>query len=212
MIITIGRQFGSRGSEIGRMVAQQLDLPYYDKNMIDHVADKLGFSPQYVRQVEEKPTSSFLFSMAMYSYGTPMNDGLIPAELQVSTAQAEFIMEKAQEGKGVFVGRCADYLLKNRKDVYSVFVYADMPTRVRTVMARYNLEERKAIRTIQQTDKRRAAYYNTNTQHRWGARESYNLLLDSGVLGMEGTVAAIEYCAKIFAQQRGIPYAGGDKA
>ena len=201
MIITIGRQFGSCGSEIGRRVAQQLDLPYYDKNIIDHVAEKLGFSPHYVKQVEEKPTGSFLFSMAMYSYGTPMSDGLVPAELQVSTAQAEFILEKAQSGKGVFVGRCADYLLKNRKDVFNVFIYADMPTRVRSVMERYHMEERQAIRTIQQTDKRRATYYNTNTQHRWGARESYNLLLDSGVLGVDGTVAAIEYCAKLFEEK-----------
>ena len=80
----------------------------------------------------------------------------------------------------------------------SVFVYADMATRIRSVVARYNLSEREAIKTIQQTDKRRATYYNTNTQHRWGARESYNLLLDSGVLGVDGTVAAIEYCARLF--------------
>lgn len=196
MIITIGRQFGSGGSEIGRIVAEKLKIPYYDKNIIDHVADKLGFSPEYVKQVEEKPTGSFLFSMAMYSYGSAA-DGMVPAELRVSTAQTEFILEKAREGQGVFVGRCSDYILRDRDDVLSVFIYADMTARIRSVMARYNLSEREAIKTIQQTDKRRALYYNTNTQHRWGTKESYNLMLDSGVLGHYGAADAIVYCAKL---------------
>lgn len=201
MIITIGRQFGSGGSEIGRIVAEKLNIPYYDKNIIDHVADKLGFSPEYVKQVEEKPTGSFLFSMAMYSYGSTA-DGMLPAELRVSTAQTEFILEKAREGQGVFVGRCSDYILRDRDDVLSVFIYADMTARIRSVMARYNLSEREAIKTIQQTDKRRALYYNTNTQHRWGTKESYNLMLDSGVLGHYGAADAIVYCAKLVEARR----------
>ena len=201
MIITIGRQFGSGGSEIGRIVAEKLNIPYYDKNIIDHVADKLGFSPEYVKQVEEKPTGSFLFSMAMYSYGSAA-DGMLPAELRVSTAQTEFILEKAREGQGVFVGRCSDYILRDRDDVLSVFIYADMTARIRSVMARYNLSEREAIKTIQQTDKRRALYYNTNTQHRWGTKESYNLMLDSGVLGHYGAADAIVYCAKLVEARR----------
>lgn len=201
MIITIGRQFGSGGSEIGRIVAEKLNIPYYDKNIIDHVADKLGFSPEYVKQVEEKPTGSFLFSMAMYSYGSAA-DGMLPAELRVSTAQTEFILEKAREGQGVFVGRCSDYILRDRDDVMSVFIYADMTARIRSVMARYNLSEREAIKTIQQTDKRRALYYNTNTQHRWGTKESYNLMLDSGVLGHYGAADAIVYCAKLIEARR----------
>jgi len=196
MIITIGRQFGSGGSEVGRKVAEQLHIPYYDKNIIDHVADKLGFSPQYVKKVEEKPTGSFLFSMAMYSYGQISTEDMIPAELRVSTAQTEFILEKAREGSAVFVGRCADYILRTWDDLFNVFVYADMKTRIKSVMERYNLSEREAVKTIQQTDKRRALYYNTNTQHRWGAKESYHLMLDSGRLGIDGTVAAIVYCCK----------------
>ena len=191
MIITIGRQFGSYGSKVGRKLADQLDIPYYDKNMIDHVADKLGFSPEYVKQVEEKPTSSFLFNMAMYSYGGINSNGMLPAELRVSTAQTEFILEKASSGKGVFVGRCADYLLKGRDDVLNVFVYADMTTRIRNVVERYHISDREAIKVIQQTDKRRANYYNNNTQNRWGAKESYHLLLDSGVLGVDGCVEMI---------------------
>ena len=196
MIITIGRQFGSGGSEIGRMIAEQLQMPYYDKNIIDHVADKLGYSPEYVRQVEERPTGSFLFTMAMYSYGAGAHDGMVPAEMRVSSAQTEFILEKAEEGSGVFVGRCADYILKDRPDVFNVFIYADMKTRIQNVMKRYHLPEREAIKTIQQTDKRRAMYYNSNTQFRWGAKESYHLMLDSCKLGIEGSVAAIEYCCR----------------
>lgn len=197
MIITIGRQFGSGGSEIGRKLAEQMNIPYYDKNIIDHVADKLGFTPQYVERVEEKPTSSFLFSMAMYSYGIGSNQDMIPAELRVTKAQTEFILEKAAAGEGVFVGRCSDYILKGRKDVLNVFIYADMAKRIKTVMERYHLSEREAMKSIQQTDKHRAMYYNTNTQHRWGAKESYHLLLDSGYLGIDGTVAAILHCCEI---------------
>ncbi len=198
MIITIGRQFGSGGSEIGRKLAERLGLPYYDKNMIDHVAEKLGFSPQYVRQVEEKPTGSFLFSMAMYSYSSSMTDGMVPAELRVSTAQTEYILEKAEEGGGVFVGRCADYILKGRDDVLNVFVYAEMKNRIKTVMDRYHKTERDAIKAIQQTDKKRSLYYNTNTQRRWGDKESYNLLIDSGKLGIEGSVDLLESYYRLF--------------
>ena len=191
MIITIGRQFGSCGSKIGRKLADFLDVPYYDKNMIDDVAERLGFSPEYIKQVEEKPTSSFLFNMAMYSYGGINSNGMLPAELRVSTAQTEFILEKAATGKGIFVGRCADYLLKGRDDVLRVFIYADMTSRIRNVVERYHISDREAIKVIQQTDKRRASYYNNNTQNRWGDKESYDMLLDSGVLGIDGCVDLI---------------------
>lgn len=198
MIITIGREFGSGGSEIGRKLAERLQLPCYDKNMIEHVADKLGFSPEYVRKVEESPTSSFLFSIAMYSYGGynagAAADGVVPAELQVTAAQTELILEKAQEGPCIFVGRCADYLLKDRHDVLRVFIYAEGKARIEHIMKRYDLTEKEALRAIQQTDRQRAAYYNANTQARWGARESYDLMLNSTALGIDGTVDLLEAC------------------
>jgi len=201
MIITISRQFGSGGNRIGRLVAERLNMPFYDKNIINHVADKLGFSPDYVKQVQEKPTGSFLYSMAMYSYGNAATDSLIPAEMRVSTAQTEFILEKAAEGTGVFVGRCSDYILREREDVFSVFVYADMKTRIRNIMDRYGISEKEAIRNIQSTDKRRAMFYNSNTHYRWGTKESYNLMVDSGVLGFDGAVDAVEFCARLFEKQ-----------
>lgn len=199
MVITIGRQFGSGGSEIGRRVAEQLGIPYYDKNIIDHVADKLGLSPQYVSRVEEKPTGSFLYSMAMYTYGTATDSGILPTELQISSAQSEFILERAEEGDCVIVGRCADYILRNRSDVLNVFIYGEMQDRIKTVMERYHLGEREAVRIITQTDKRRAMYYNTNTQRRWSARESYHLLVDSSRFGIDGAVKLI--CAAYAAEK-----------
>jgi len=199
MVITIGRQFGSGGSEIGRRVAEQLGIPYYDKNMIDDVANRLGLSPQYVSQVEEKPTGSFLYTMAMSTYGAITDTGVVPAELQISTAQTEFILEQAEKGDCVIVGRCADYILKSRTDVINVFIYGEMQDRIKTVMERYNLSEREAVRTIAQTDKRRAMYYNTNTQRRWGSRESYHLLLDSSRFGIDGAVNLI--CAAFQAEK-----------
>ena len=202
MIITISRQFGSGGNRVGRLVAEQLGMPFYDKNIINHVADKLGFSPEYVKQVQEKPTGSFLFSMAMYSYGNAATDGLIPAEMRVSTAQTEFILEKAAEGTGVFVGRCSDYILRERDDVFSVFIYAEMEHRVKNIMDRYKISEKEAIKLIQQTDKRRAMFYNTNTHHRWGTKESYHLMLDAGKLGFDATVEAVEYCARLYLENK----------
>jgi len=198
VIITIGREFGSGGSEIGRKLSERLGIPYYDKNMIEQVAEKLGFSPEYVRKVEETPTGSFLFSMAMYTYGGynagATDEGVVPAELQVTAAQTEYILEKAAEGDCIFVGRCADYLLKGRHDVLRVFICADAKARLEHVMERYKLTEKEALRAISQTDRKRAAYYNANTQCRWGARESYDLILNSTALGIDGAVDLLEAC------------------
>ena len=193
MIITIGRQFCSGGSEIGRKLSERLGIPYHDKNLYEYAAKSSGLSENYVRQVEETPTSSFLYSMAMYPYTEFGADNMIPNGIVITADQSNFILEKAKEGPCIFVGRCAEDVLKNRKDVLNVFVYADMESRVMRAMERYNISEKEAMKSINQTDKCRASYYNMNcTRKKWGMKESYHLLLDSGTLGIDGVVDVIE--------------------
>ena len=113
MIITIGRQFCSGGSEIGRKLSERLGIPYYDKNLYEHAAENSGFSPRYVREIEETPTGSFLYSLAMFPYVDFGADNMIPSGILISADQTEYILEKAKEGPCIFVGRCADSILSS---------------------------------------------------------------------------------------------------
>lgn len=192
MIITIGRQFCSGGSEIGRKLSERLKIPYYDKNLCENTAQNLGLSAKYVKEVEETPTGSFLYSMAMFPYGEFAADNMIPSGIAIAADQTKFILEKAAEGPCIFVGRCADSVLSERKDVLNVFIYASAESRIKRAMERYGLSEKEAAKSIQQTDKQRASYYNMNSRKKWGMKESYHIMLDSGALGIEGAVDIIE--------------------
>ena len=192
MIITIGRQFCSGGSEIGRKLSERLGIPYYDKNLYEHAAENSGFSPRYVREIEETPTGSFLYSLAMFPYVDFGADNMIPSGILISADQTEYILEKAKEGPCIFVGRCADSILSDRNDVLNVFIYSSTDIRLKRAMERYNLSEKEAAKAIQQTDKHRASYYNMNSDKKWGMKESYHMLLDSGTLGIDGVVDILE--------------------
>ena len=192
MIITIGRQFCSGGSEIGRKLSERLGIPYYDKNLYEYAAKNRGFSTKFVKEIEETPTSSFLYSLAMYPYVDFGMDNMIPSGVAIAADQTNYILEKAGEGPCIFVGRCADSVLSERDDVLNVFIYADVKSRLERAMKRYNLSEKDAMKSIQQTDKHRASYYNMNSDKKWGMKESYHLLLDSGMLGIDGIVDILE--------------------
>ena len=193
MIITIGRQFCSGGSEIGRKLSERLGIPYYDKNLYEFAAKNRGLSTEYVREIEETPTGSFLYSLAMFPYVDFGADNMIPSGITIAADQTNYILEKAKEGPCIFVGRCADSVLHERKDLLNVFVYADKDTRIKRAMERYGLSEKEATKSIQQTDKYRASYYNMNSiGKKWGTKESYHLMLDSGMLGIDGVVDILE--------------------
>ena len=192
MIITIGRQFCSGGSEVGRKLSERLGIPYYDKNLYEYAAKKRGLSTEYVKEVEETPTGSFLYSLAMFPYVDFGADNMIPSGIAIAADQTDYILEKAKEGPCIFVGRCADEILSGRKDVLNVFIYADTGTRVKRAMERYGISEKEAMKSIQQTDKYRASYYNMNSNKKWGMKESYHVLLDSGMLGIDGVVDILE--------------------
>lgn len=199
-IITIGRQFGSGGHEIGRLLAKTLDIPCYDKELIILAAQKAGMSPEVFSHVDETATNSFLYAVSAGSYpGTsyqpphslPLNDKLF-------IAQTEIIRAKAAEGPCVFVGRCADFILKDISPVLNVFIRADLPFRVSRIMEAEGCNEKTAADMIAKADKKRAKYYNFYSQKRWGSIDSYDLVINNAKLGAEKSVSLIcEYARNI---------------
>lgn len=190
-IITIGRQFGSGGHEIAAGVAEALSIPLYDKEIIIEAAKKSGMNEALFHKADERTVTSFLYSVAMGAY-TPANgfSGMNMNETIFQT-QANVIHELAEKGSCVFVGRCADYVLRDMPDSYHLFVYADLPYRTVRVQKLYQLEADKAESLIQKTDKKRANYYNYYTGQRWNAAEHYDFCLNSAKIGIGGCVEAI---------------------
>lgn len=193
-IITIGRQYGSGGHEIGATIAQDLGIKLYDKEMLRRAAKESGLCEELFEMHDEKPTNSFLYSLIMdtYSLGySPSTYADMPINHKVFLAQFDAIKRIAEDGSCVMVGRCADYALEGHEDVVNVFIYADLEQRIRRVARMYDLTDAKAKDIIIKTDKKRASYYNYYTNKTWGDAKSYDLCLNSAKLGVGGTAKAI---------------------
>ena len=193
-IITIGRQFGSGGREIGYMVADKLGIKLYDKEMLQRAAQDSGICEELFESHDEKPSNSFLYSLVMDTYsmgysGSTYND--MPINHKIFLAQFDAIKKIANEGPGILVGRCADYALEGYPNLLSVFIHADLDARIKRIAKKYDLTDAKAKDLIIKTNKKRASYYNYYTDKRWGDVDSYDVCLDSSVLGLEGTAEAI---------------------
>jgi len=189
-IITIGRQFGSAGHEIGEKLAQKLGIKYYDKELLALAAKHSGLCEEIFETHDEKPTSSFLYNLVVdtYTFGynsTSFTD--MPISHKVFLAQFDAIKKLAEEGPCVIVGRCADYALMDNKNLISIFISGNIDCRTNRIMSKYNLSADKAKVMIQKEDKKRAAYYNYYSSKKWGACDSYDLSVNSSVLGVEGT-------------------------
>ena len=194
-IITIGRQYGSAGREIGSKVAEAFGIKLYDKEMLARAAKESGICEEIFETHDEKPTNSFLYSLVMDTYsmgysGRPFLD--MPLNQKVFLAQYEAIQKIAGRESCVIVGRCADYALESYPNVVSVFIHADLDARIRRIARLYNLTDAKAKDTIVKADKKRASYYNYYTNKKWSDSASYELCLNSSELGIEGTAKAIE--------------------
>lgn len=192
-VITIGRQFGSGGKEIGIRVAKELGIPFYDKELLQEAARRSGLCEKVLENFDEKP-KSLLFSIAMDSYmfampGAGAGDSL---EQQVYLATFNTIRRIAEEGPCVIIGRCADYALAGNPNHLSLFIHAPMEARIARVAKRHDLTEEKARQLIMKTDKRRASYYEYYTSKKWGSVDSYNYCLDSSYLGLGRTVELIQ--------------------
>ncbi len=202
IIVTIGRQFGSGGHEIAAGVAEALSIPLYDKEIIVEAAKKSGMNEALFHKADERTVTSFLYSIAMGAY-TPANafSGMNMNETIFQT-QANVIEELAQRGSCVFVGRCADYVLREMPEAYHLFVYADLSQRIERVERLYQLDADKAEALIVKTDKKRANYYNYYTGERWNAAEHYDVCLNSGKIGVAGCVEAILAYIRLAQQNR----------
>ena len=191
-ILTIGRQLGSGGKEIGIRVAKELNIPCYDKELLKEAARQSGLSEKIFESFDERP-KSLLYSIAMDSYifslpGAGAGDSL---EQQVYLATFDTIRSLAMRGPCVIIGRCADYALAGNPDLLSLFIYAPLEDRVKRVSERQNLARDKARTLIQKTDRRRASYYDYYSGQTWGAVSSYDFCLNSSALGLGGTVELI---------------------
>ncbi len=190
-IITIGREFGSAGHEIGSMLADRLGIPCYDKELLKRAAKESGMCPELFEDHDERPTSSFLYNLVMdtYSFGYSTSTYVdMPIGHKVFLAQFDAIKKLADEGPCVIIGRCADYALNEYKNCIHVFIHAELEERIKRVMEKYELTYDKAKDMIQKKDKQRANYYNYFSSKKWGKADSYHLTVDSSILGEEGTV------------------------
>lgn len=199
-IITIGREFGSAGREIGGKLAEKLGIKLYDKEMLDRAAKESGICQELFETHDEKPTNSFLYSLVMDTYSMGYSSGSysdMPINHKVFLAQFDAIKKIADEGPCILVGRCADYALESLDNVLSVFIHADIDARIKRIARKYDLTDTKAREMIIKTDKKRGSYYNYFTNKKWSDAQSYDLCLSSSELGIDGTVEAIEALVRI---------------
>lgn len=189
-VITIGREFGSGGLDIGQMLAEKLKVKCYDKELLALAAKESGLCQEIFENHDEKPTSSFLYSLVMDTYSVsgytsaPFLD--MPLNHKVFLAQFETIKNLAEKESCIIVGRCADYALSEHPNCISVFIHADLEARINHIMDKFDLSKDKAADMIRKTDKKRASYYNYYSSKKWGDARSYHLSLDSSQLGWEG--------------------------
>lgn len=195
IIITIARQYGSGGREIGERVAELLGIPLYDKQLITDAAAKGSLNEEVIRGADESAANSLLYTLAMGSnhYGTAMHFGYkMPLNDKLFILQSEVIKEYAQKGSCVVIGRCADYVLRDDNDVFRLFIYGDLEHRQERVQQRHpEYKSSQIIDVINKTDKRRASYYNFYTGNKWGKFDNYDMAINSSTLGIDGTVQVI---------------------
>ncbi len=199
LAITIARQYGSGGREIGQRVAELLEIKSYDKELITMAAQKSGLSVEALNNVDETATSSLLYTLAMgsSSYGHHAGRGFdMPVNDKLFVVQSEIIRERVEESDCVVIGRCGDYVLRDHDNLISVFIYADQDARIKRIMERNSLSYDAAKERVAKTDKRRINYYNFYTGRKWGKYDHYHLTVDSSLLGIEGTAQLIANMAR----------------
>ncbi len=194
-IITIGRQLGSGGREIGIKLSKELGIPVYDKEILEESAKESGFSREIFEKHDEKPTSSFLYALAMgaSSFGHTYQKPLL---LEVYLAQFETIRKLAQQGSGIFIGRCSDYVLNDMDAIFNIYVHADMATRVKRTSQKHSLSSKQAEEMCIRNDKDRAGYYNYYANHEWGDSRHYDLTINTSKIEIDQAVEVIKFCLK----------------
>lgn len=198
-VITISREYGSGGRIIGKMIAENFSLDFYDKDIIDLAAKESGLSPDFIEKTEQNISSTWLYNLLLGTNyvggaggaGQHLGARTLPLADQVFNAERKIILGLAKK-PCVIVGRCADYILRtsdeiDRHDLFNVFIYADTEAKVKTAMERHNCSEKEAQKIVHAIDKRRANHYSTFTEDTWGDRKIYDILVNSTTLGIEET-------------------------
>ena len=186
-IITISREFGSGGRTVGKQAAQKLSIPCYDQELIEKIAEESGFAPAYIKEQGEYVVRAGWLSNALagrFSNGLTTQD-------QLWLLQRKVILELAEKGPCVIVGRCADYILREEADCLTAFIHADMEKRAQRIVQVYGEREESPEQRLRDKDKRRAAYYQMYTDMAWGDARHYHVALDSGALGIEKCVSIL---------------------
>ena len=205
IVITIARQYGSGGREIGEKVAAALGIKHYDENLITLAAREGNLDETVASKADESAANSLLYTLALGSnfFGSAMNFGYKPPlNDKLFLLQSDVIRRAAEEGSCVIIGRCADYVLRDHPKRLSVFVYGDLPHRKQRVMDRHEgLTEAQAIDLINKTDRRRSSYYNFYTGNKWGKYDNYHLAVNSSLLGIDKTAEMIADAAKLLMEK-----------
>lgn len=200
IIITIARQFGSGGREIGEHIAKELGIPLIDKELIKDAATKGELSEEIIRSADESAANSLLYTLAMGSnvLGTTIHFGYkMPINDKLFILQSEAIKEYAANGSCVIIGRCADYVLRDEPSLFRIFIYGDLDHRQERVKERHpEIKSSQVIDVINKTDKRRASYYNFYTGNKWGKFDNYDMAINSSTFGVEETAKIISAAVK----------------
>ena len=199
-IITVGRQYGSGGRYVARLLAEKLGIPFYDKELLAEVAKDSGICQDLLEEHDEKNTRNFLFSVM--SGTQPVGDAGsmyldMPLNHRIFLAQFDTIRRIASQGPSVIVGRCADYVLRDQENVLNVFIKADKEERIRRIVEYYGADPLKAEEQLKKADKQRASYYNYYATGSWGHIDNYDLCVDTGALGITGSVDLIAECVRL---------------
>ena len=198
MIITFGRQHGSRGYLIAQQLAAQLWCPYYDKEILERAAENSHFSREILKSYDEKRVFPYFIPAA----GSLEMGGDFRLNMRLANAEFDAIRELAEEGDAVFMGRCADYVLRDRPDLVRVFITAERDFRVQTVVENSDLTPEQAKKLIKSVDKDRASYYSYYTDQTWGDAACYDLSLNVTRIPVEGAVRIIRSCVEAILQDR----------
>ena len=194
-IITITRQYGSGGHDIGEALAKKLGIGFYDKELISLAAKESGIAPEIFENVDEIASNSLLYSLSvgLYNYGNGFSStmGDLPVNDKLYLLQHRIIKEKAENEYFVIVGRCADYILRNNPDVIKIFIYADIESRIRRAVDRHDIERVRAKQAVIKADKNRANYYSFYSGQKWGQADHFDLCLNSTNLSTDQAVEII---------------------
>ena len=191
-IVTIGRMFGSSGSEIGKIVADKLGYNYYDKELIKRAVIESGISEEVLAEADEKPVNSFLYSIVTHgfpAYSAPVQYNNLSMNDKVYSIQAGIIKNIAESESAVVIGRCADDILRENPNAVKVFIYSERSERVKRIASINGLSEKEALEIVKKTDKSRSNYYEFFTNKRWGDPLNYDICINSSL--------GIEKCAEV---------------